>query len=173
MNTMSVKKIKISVLLLNILTIFLFACTNSTIQKEDYGSTITIEKTGSSVSNEIFVEENGNYTSKNEVALYIYTYKKLPSNYITKSEASALGYDRNVNFLSDVAPGKSIGGDIFNNYEKILPVVEGRTYIECDIDYVAGKSRNAKRIVYGDDFDEEIGYIFYTEDHYNSFVKLY
>lgn len=123
-------------------------------------------------SNNDIIDENGSYTSKDEVALYIYTYKKLPKNFITKSEAKKLGWNSSKNYVGDVAKGKSIGGDRFNNYQKILPDIKGRKYIECDIDY-KGKKRNAKRIVYADDFDEKIGCIYYTEDHYNTFEKLY
>lgn len=36
---------------------------------------------------ETMIEENGEYQSKEEVAKYIHIYKKLPSNYVTKSEA--------------------------------------------------------------------------------------
>ena len=36
--------------------------------------------------------ENGIYTSKEKVALYIHTYKKLPANFITKEEAQSLGW---------------------------------------------------------------------------------
>lgn len=118
------------------------------------------------------IDENGTYTSKDEVALYIYTYHKLPQNYITKNEAKKLGWNSSKNYVGDVAKGKSIGGDRFNNYQKILPDIKGRKYIECDIDY-KGKKRNAKRIVYADDFDESIGFIYYTDDHYNTFEKLY
>ena len=118
------------------------------------------------------VDENGVYTSKEEVALYIYTYKKLPKNYIRKKDAEKLGWSKKKNNLYEVTGGCSIGGDKFGNYEKILPVVDGRTYYECDIDYKGGK-RNAKRIVYADDFNEEYGMIFYTEDHYKTFTKLY
>ena len=118
------------------------------------------------------IDENGTYTSKEEVALYIYTYHKLPQNYITKNKAKKLGWNSSKNYVGDVAKGKSIGGDRFNNYQKILPDIKGRKYIECDIDY-KGKKRNAKRIVYADDFDESIGFIYYTDDHYNTFEKLY
>ena len=41
----------------------------------------------SATKKEVQVEENGNYTSKEEVALYIHTYGKLPVNYITKKES--------------------------------------------------------------------------------------
>ena len=118
------------------------------------------------------VEVNGAYTSKEEVALYIYTYKKLPKNFIKKKDAEKLGWNRSKNNLYEVTGGCSIGGDKFGNYEKILPVIDGRTYYECDIDFKGGK-RNAKRIVYADDFNEEYGMIFYTEDHYKTFTKLY
>lgn len=120
----------------------------------------------------VTIDENGSYTSKDEVALYIYTYKKLPKNFIKKKEAEKLGWKKSKNNLYEVTGGCSIGGDRFSNYEKILPVVDGRTYYECDIDYIGG-SRNAKRIVYADDFKEEYGMIFYTDDHYKSFTKLY
>lgn len=118
------------------------------------------------------VDENGVYTSKEEVALYIYTYKKLPKNFIKKKDAEKLGWNKKKNNLYEVTGGCSIGGDKFGNYEKVLPVIDGRTYYECDIDFKGGK-RNAKRIVYADDFNEEYGIIFYTEDHYKTFTKLY
>lgn len=118
------------------------------------------------------VDENGEYTTKDEVALYIYKYHKLPKNYITKNEAKKLGWNSSKNYVGDVAKGKSIGGDRFGNYQKNLPIVKGRHYIECDIDY-KGKKRNAKRIIYADDFDESIGFVYYTDDHYETFEKLY
>lgn len=112
------------------------------------------------------VTESGCYTSKEEVSSYIATYDKLPENYITKKEAKALGWQTN-GTLDEVAPGKSIGGDYFGNYEGALPEKSGREYHECDIDYVSGP-RNAKRIVYSND-----GNIYYTEDHYKTFEHLY
>lgn len=113
------------------------------------------------------VEEDGSYTSKDEVAVYIHTYGKLPSNYITKKEAKALGWVSKEGNLDEVAPGKSIGGDKFGNYEGMLPKEDGRQYYECDIDF-DGTYRNEKRIIYSDD-----GLIFYTEDHYETFEQLY
>jgi guanyl-specific ribonuclease Sa len=113
------------------------------------------------------ITEDGSYTSKKEVALYIHTYGHLPNNYITKSEAESLGWDSKKGNLWDVAPGKSIGGSHFGNYEKQLPDAKGRKYSECDIDY-DGTYRNAKRIIYSND-----GLIFYTEDHYKTFEQLY
>ena len=117
------------------------------------------------------ITEDGLYTSKDDVAKYIYKYKKLPSNYITKKQARKLGWSSGVD-LNKIAPGKSIGGDIFNNYEKKLPIIKHRKYYECDIDYKNG-NRNSKRIIYADDFDEDIGFIYWTEDHYETFERLY
>jgi hypothetical protein len=113
------------------------------------------------------ISEDGTYTSKEEVALYIYTYNHLPSNYITKKEAKALGWINSEGNLWEVAPGMSIGGDYFGNYEGLLPEEEDRDYYECDIDF-DGTYRNAKRIVFSND-----GLIYYTEDHYDSFELLY
>ncbi len=114
----------------------------------------------------IKVEKNGTYTSKQQVALYIHEYHKLPGNYIKKNEARKLGWPQK-GTLEKVAPGKSIGGDHFGNAEKKLPVNKGIKYTECDIDYVKGQ-RGAKRIV----FDNK-GNIYYCGDHYNTFEKLY
>lgn len=111
------------------------------------------------------IEESGTYTSKEDVSIYIYTYDHLPSNYITKQEAKDLGWQKKSYDLWEVASGMSIGGDYFGNYEETLPT--DTKYHECDIDYHGGK-RNAKRLVYG-----ENGSIYYTEDHYETFEKLY
>ena len=113
------------------------------------------------------IDENGTYTSKEEVALYIHTFNKLPSNYISKKDAKELGWEANKGNLLKVCDGCSIGGDKFTNREKKLPTKKGRVYYECDIDYKGG-NRNAKRIVYSND-----GLIYYTDDHYNSFELLY
>ena len=115
----------------------------------------------------INVEENGNYTSKDDVALYIHTYGKLPLNYITKAKAQEMGWDPEKGNLSDILPGMSIGGSAFGNYEGNLPRATGRRYFECDIDYEGGY-RGAKRLIYSND-----GLVFYTEDHYKTFEQLY
>ena len=116
---------------------------------------------------QIEISEDGQYTTKDDVALYLFTYGKLPSNYITKTNAKKKGWDAEKGNLNKVCPGCSIGGDRFSNYEGHLPEKEGRKYYECDIDY-SGGTRNAKRIVYSND-----GLIYYTEDHYNTFELLY
>lgn len=109
---------------------------------------------------------DGSYTDKEHVAAYINQFKKLPNNYITKGEAKKLGW-KTKGTLDKVAPGKSIGGDRYGNYEGLLPKKDKRTWKECDIDYVKG-NRNAKRIVFSND-----GLIYYTGNHYKSFTRLY
>lgn len=112
------------------------------------------------------IAEDGSYTSKEDVALYIHTYGKLPQNFITKDEARSLGWEGGG--LEEYAPGKCIGGDFFGNYEGLLPKKDGRTYTECDIGTLGKDSRGAKRIVFSND-----GLIYFTNDHYESFELLY
>ena len=112
------------------------------------------------------IDEDGEYTSREEVAPYIHTYGKLPQNFIKKNEAKKLGWEGGS--LEPYAPGRSIGGDRFGNYEGLLPEAEGRRYTECDIDTMGRSSRGAKRIVFSND-----GLIYYTGDHYKSFELLY
>ena len=113
------------------------------------------------------VQQDGTYTSKEDVAEYLDTFGHLPDNFITKKQARALGWDNAKGNLDEVAPGMSIGGDYFGNYEGILPEENGREYHECDIDYDGGY-RTAQRIVYSND-----GLIYYTQDHYETFELLY
>lgn len=112
------------------------------------------------------LDEGGEYTSAEDVALYLHLYAHLPQNFIIKKDARALGW--NGGGLDDYADGKCIGGDRFGNYEGLLPDAPGREYHECDIDTLHAVSRGAKRIVYSND-----GLIYYTEDHYESFILLY
>lgn len=123
------------------------------------------EQVSKDTENEEGVVYGEAYTSKDEVALYLHLYKELPPNFITKNEAKKLGWVSNKGNLAKVAPGMSIGGDKFGNYEGVLP--EGKKYHECDIDSDGGY-RNSKRIVYSND-----GCIYYTEDHYETFELLY
>ena len=132
---------------------------------EDTNDETDISAESNENSDEI-IAEDGIYDSKDDVALYIHTYDRLPSNYITKKEAKALGWSGGS--LDEYAPGKCIGGDYFGNYEGNLPDEDGREYHECDIDTLHSSSRGAKRIVYSND-----GLIFFTQDHYNTFEEIY
>ena len=112
------------------------------------------------------IDENGVYTSRDDVALYLHVYGHLPSNFISKKDAQALGWPGGS--LDDYAYGMCIGGDWFGNYEGLLPRAPGRTWRECDIDTLHARSRGAKRIIWSND-----GLIYYTGDHYESFTLLY
>lgn len=110
-------------------------------------------------------DENGSYTARDDVALYLWTYRRLPVNFITKQDARALGWEGGS--LEPFAPGCAIGGDRFGNYEGRLPA--GVSYRECDIGTVGASSRGACRLVYAEDFSA----IYYTDDHYETFTLLY
>ena len=139
-----------------------------TAEPSDALSTEADDETDGQVAEPAPLPEDGAYTTKEDVALYIYTYGRLPDNFITKKEAQALGWSGGS--LEPYAPGQClcIGGNRFGNYEGLLPEAKGRTYTECDIDTLGSKSRGAKRIVFSND-----GLIYYTEDHYESFELLY
>ncbi|MBR4550916.1 MAG: ribonuclease [Oscillospiraceae bacterium] len=127
------------------------------------------ESTGenqSAPAEEELLEEDGSYTTKEDVSLYLRQYGRLPSNFITKKEAEKAGW--NGGSLERVLPGKCIGGDYFGNYEERLPKAKGRTWRECDINTLGKKSRGAERLLYSND-----GLIYYTSDHYESFTQLY
>ena len=149
---------------------FAAAETKAEVETEQQEESQTVSETEQSADKEAAIDEDGHYTSKEEVALYIHTYGKLPSNFISKKEAENLGWKKKqgeAGQLHMAAPGMSIGGSSFGNYEELLPEKKGRKYYECDINYVKG-NRGAERIVYSND-----GLIFYTGDHYESFEQLY
>ncbi len=112
-------------------------------------------------------EASGPIIEPQAIADYLFEHGELPDNFITKKEAQKLGWDSRENYVSDVAPGKSIGGDRFGNYEGLLPSKKGRTWYEADCYYTKGK-RNAHRILYSSD-----GLVYYTDDHYESFTQMH
>ena len=119
-------------------------------------------------ADDLVLPEDGTYTSKDEVAWYLHTYGHLPSNYVTKRESQDAGWKTRNMTVAEAVPGKSIGGDRFGNYEGLLPDKKGRVWYECDIDFHGEKKRNSKRIVYSND-----GLIYYTDDHFSSFERIY
>ena len=161
---------RITALLLAMLAVFVISSCNRFSTKNSPQQTLIPSATAApSVKPEeksARLDENGTYDSKYDVALYIHTYGHLPKNYITKREAEALGWQGGS--LLEYAPDKCIGGDRFGNYEGRLPKKSGRTYKECDIDTLGKKKRGTKRIIFSND-----GLIYYTDDHYNSFILLY
>lgn len=99
------------------------------------------------------------------VAHYVSVHQELPDGYITKNEARALGWEERKGNLSEVAPGKAIGGDRFQNREKLLPDAPDRIWYEADLDYDGGY-RGPKRLLYSSD-----GLIYYTLDHYETMIR--
>ena len=109
------------------------------------------------------------FTSKDEVARFICDNGYLPPNYVNKNEGIRMyefktgnGFTKwNFNPLTTL--GVMIGGDSFGNREGRLPQGD---YREADVDYF-GPNRGTKRLVYASGCN-----IYYTSDHYESFVKL-
>lgn len=114
-------------------------------------ATPTTRPTGSDSAT---IDEDGIYDSKEDVALYIHLYGKLPKNYFPKSE-----FNKKDKY-------QCCGGDRFMNREGRLP--SGETYYECDIDTYGITSRGAKRLVW-----TKSGIVYYTGDHYETFTQLY
>ena len=104
-------------------------------------------------------------TNDEIVVKYLKEHGELPEYYITKSEAKSLGWVPSKGNLCEVAPGKAIGGDIWTNRQKSLPIKSGRRYFEADLNYNCG-NRNADRVVFSND-----GLVFVTFDHYRSFEE--
>ena len=119
-----------------------------------------------SASPDAVPDEDGSYTTKEDVALYLHTYGHLPANFITKKEAEQAGWHGGS--LERVLPGMCIGGDRFGNYEGKLPKAKGRTWQECDINTLGARGRGAERLLFSND-----GLIYYTGDHYETFKLLY
>ena len=110
------------------------------------------------------IREDGYYYDLESVVLYYDKYDRLPSNFIKKNKARALGWERGR--LTGYKEGAAIGGDRFGNYERILPDLRGMEYIECDID-TEDASRGEKRLVISNNKR-----YFYTMDHYQTFREV-
>lgn len=114
-------------------------------------------------------ENVSQYTSRDEVARYICDNGYLPPNYVNKESGVRLYESKtgksfvrwNFNPLSTL--GVMIGGDSYGNREGHLPPGD---YREADVDYF-GPNRGTKRLVYSSGCN-----IYYTGDHYKSFVKM-
>ena len=130
------------------------------------GPDAAAEEPAAEPESEAAPDENGSYTTKEDLALYIHTYGHLPPNFITKKDAEKAGWSGGS--LEKVLPGMCIGGDYFGNYEGLLPKAKGRKWTECDVNTLGAKSRGAERIVFSND-----GLIYYSPDHYDSFEQLY
>ena len=91
---------------------------------------------------------------------------KLPEYYLSRNDASKLGWNPNKNTLDKVASNHMIFGGRYFNKNGHLPSDKGRIWYEADINYISGK-RNSDRILFSND-----GLIFVTYDHYKTFVEV-
>lgn len=112
------------------------------------------------------VEKDDFYYDPESVVLYLHYYGQLPPNFITKDEARDLGWSGGS--VERYRDGAAIGGDRFQNRDKVLPTKSGRTYTECDMYTLGENERGACRLVFSND-----GLYFYTDDHYETFTELY
>lgn len=90
---------------------------------------------------------------------------KLPDYYISREQLEALGWEIG-DRPSQFAPGKMLGGIVYNNADRKLPHKIGRIWREADINYTPGR-RNMHRILWSND-----GMIFVTYDHYHTFYEI-
>ena len=111
------------------------------------------------------LQKDGHYTARDDVVLYLTTYGTLPENYITEEEARALGWTGDN--LEEVAPGCSLGGDVFTDVENLT--FQNLKYLVCDVDAAGQEERGQKRLVYADD----LSYIYYTENGGETFQLVY
>ncbi len=119
----------------------------------------------------IQIEENSDYNSKDDIARYVHKYGHLPSNYVTKGEASLAGWEGMS--VESILPGYAIGGDRF--YAKYdmgvydtISQAPGRYYTECDVDTLGQEERGSNRLLFSND-----GLVYFTSDHYETFTLLY
>lgn len=170
MKKIYIKKIS-AVLILLLMFISLFGCaaTNKVTVNKQQGNNAETTKSEVNKIDSGKTDDEKNKKVINDfqgVADYIHKKGTLPENFITKAQASEFGWKPGGD-LNKVAPGKSIGGDIFKNAEKSLPDAPDRIWHECDINYNGGH-RGDDRILYSND-----GLIYSTSDHYKTFKVLY
>ena len=79
-----------------------------------------------------WLDPQGSYTTKEDVALYIHIYGQLPENFMTKNEARELGWEGGG--LDRFAPGMCIGGDKFGNYDGVRYRHPGSHLPRCQAD---------------------------------------
>lgn len=104
-----------------------------------------------------------------KVAIYVNVKGHLPKCYVDKGKARDLGWRPGTN-LWDVAPGRSIGGNRFGNFEGRLPKKHNGKYVEADLDF-DGRRRGANRLVFVRNQPKK-WLMWITTDHYKSFTKV-
>ena len=162
-------KLAVLIVLLMAVVLLLTGCTASALEtaKKKKNTEVPVITAAAPTDAPVPAVTPGPLEEAQRIADYLFEHGALPDTFLRKRDAQALGWNSAYNYVSDVAPGRSIGGDYFGNYEQKLPVVKGRKYYEADCFYQGGK-RNAYRIIYSND-----GHVWYTGDHYNTFTELF
>ena len=106
------------------------------------------------------VKEGNDYSDKESVALYLYTYKKLPGNYIFNEQKSGKQPRDGKYYYQEHEYEGAI--ETYAN-DNGLSDLKNKKLFECDLSYPAGKeNRGVLRLVYTEDCKQ----IFYTGTHY-------
>lgn len=109
---------------------------------------------------------NATYSGMFGADVFLKRFGVLPEQYISKDDAEEAGWFNWKGNLSEVLPGRVIGGDIFENRKNKLPDAFNRIWYEADINYSFGY-RNKARLLYSND-----GLVFVTYDHYTTFYEV-
>ena len=124
------------------------------------------------VTTRVHVSEKKEYYSAEQVALYLYTYEHLPSNFLTKESAKELFGQE---YLC-IEEGYNIGGAVFSaeqreDYRDWIGNYSGKTsFFECDIypdraQSISQGERGDVRLVYSSDYTE----VYFTDNHYGQY----
>jgi len=120
-------------------------------------------------SSYIEVNRNTAYYTRAQVVLYLKQYGDLPINYLTKTQA----YGAFGSYMGAISSNYNIGGDLFRYEGSITALTKNEDLRECDLypnrqETLSDASRGKYRMVYSADGDE----VFYTNDHYVTFVRI-
>ncbi|KOX12118.1 ribonuclease [Nocardiopsis sp. NRRL B-16309] len=110
-------------------------------------------------------EVMGAAENSNELIASLRNTGELPSNYVTKSEAQAQGWDHGRALVNHI-PNGQIGGDVYRNTNDLLPHSSGRVWYEADVGMTNEMKRSKQpgtRLLYSDD-----GLLYVTADHYST-----
>ncbi len=124
------------------------------------------------VTTRVRVSEKKEYYSAEQVALYLYAYKRLPSNFLSEQEAE----EEFGSVSLCLAAGYNIGGGEFSaeqreDYRDWIGNYSGKTsFFECDIypdraQSISQGGRGDVRLVYSSDYTE----VYFTDNHYGQY----
>lgn len=124
------------------------------------------------VTTRVRVSEKKEYYSAEQVALYLYAYKHLPSNFLSEQEAE----EEFGSVSLCLAAGYNIGGGEFSaeqreDYRDWIGNYSDKTsFFECDIypdreKCISQQTRGTVRLVYSSDYTE----VYFTDNHYGQY----